>query len=257
MAFLIKCVSLAGMRKKKKHSGLIVLLIATSLSELWGIFGLYCGVYYHALPRADDALKSSASIKVRRADWLTSFEPAAPSSLGYIFYPGGKVESKAYAPFCRALSEKGNPTYLVTMPYNLAFFDLDRATALIEGHPNVASWVLLGHSLGGAMAGNYAANNSYRLAGIVFLAAYTPNDLSKTQLKSMTFYGSEDGVMNRNKYREAYSSLPLNNKEVVIAGGNHASFGIYGEQDGNGKATIAPEEQIQESVDEIAAFFAG
>ena len=139
------------MRKKKKHSGLIVLLIATSLSELWGIFGLYCGVYYHALPRADDALKSSASIKVRRADWLTSFEPAAPSSLGYIFYPGGKVESKAYAPFCRALSEKGNPTYLVTMPYNLAFFDLDRATALIEGHPNVASWVLLGHSLGGAM----------------------------------------------------------------------------------------------------------
>lgn len=105
------------------------------------------------------------------------------------------------------------------------------------------------------MAGGYAAQNSYRLTGIVFLAAYTPNDLSKTSLKSMTFYGSENGVMNRSKYQRAYSSLPLNNKEVIIAGGNHASFGVYGEQDGDGKATITPEEQIKESVDDIIAFF--
>lgn len=257
MAFLNECVSLASMAKKNGHPGLIVFLAIASLSELWGIFGLYCSVYYHALPRAEDALKSSASIKVRCADWLTSFEPTVPSSLGYIFYPGGKVESKAYAPFCRALSEKGNPTYLVTMPYNLAFFDLNRATSLIEEHPNVTSWVLLGHSLGGAMAGSYAADHYSRLTGVVFLAAYTPSDLSKTPLKSMTFYGSEDGVMNRNKYKEAYSWLSLNNKEVVIAGGNHASFGVYGEQNGDGKATITPEEQIQECVDDIAAFFAG
>jgi hypothetical protein len=136
------------MTKKKEHPGLRILLIVTTLSELWGFFGLYCGVYYHALTRAETALKSSVSLNVTRSDWLTSFEPTAPSSLGYIFYPGGKVESKAYAPFCHALSEKGNPTYLVTMPYNLAFFNLNAATSVIENHPNVTSWVLVGHSLG-------------------------------------------------------------------------------------------------------------
>jgi hypothetical protein len=36
--------------KKKKRPALILLITITSLSELWGIFGLYCADYYHALP---------------------------------------------------------------------------------------------------------------------------------------------------------------------------------------------------------------
>jgi dienelactone hydrolase len=241
---------------KKKHRAAINLLITiTTLSTLWGCFGFYCADYYRALSEADDALISATNLAVTKGDWLTAFEPSSKKSLGYIFYPGGKVESKAYAPFCRALSEKGNPTYLVTMPYNLAFFHSDAANGIIAAHPEVSSWVLIGHSLGGAMAGAYAAQNNSRLNGIVFLAAYTPNDLSQTPLKSLTIYGSEDGVMNREKYREAYSLLPLNNKEIVIAGGNHASFGLYGEQAGDGKATIKPDEQIQKSVDAIDSYF--
>jgi dienelactone hydrolase len=242
--------------KKKKRPALILLITITSLSELWGIFGLYCADYYHALPEAEEALTSDKSIAVGKEDWLTSFEPVTPSKLGYIFYPGGKVESQAYAPFCHALAEKGNPTYLVTMPYNLAFFNLNAASGIIEAHPGVTSWVLVGHSLGGAMAGHYAAKNNYRLTGIVFLAAYTPDDLSRTNLKSMTIYGSEDGGLNRNEYTKAYSLFPLNCFELVISGGNHASFGVYGEQAGDGKATISAKEQIQKSVDAIANYFA-
>jgi dienelactone hydrolase len=242
--------------KKKRRPAILILIVIASLSELWGIFGLYCAVYYHALPSAEEALKSEANLTVKKEEWLTSFEPTSSADLSYIFYPGGKVESKAYAPFCHALAAKGNPTNLVTMPYNLAFFNLSAATGIIDAHPNVTSWVLVGHSLGGAMAGAYAAQHSYRLTGIVFLASYPPADLSKTNLKSLSIYGSEDGVMNRSRYQAAYSLFPLNYQELIIPGGNHASFGIYGEQDGDGKATITATEQIDLSVEKIAAFFA-
>jgi hypothetical protein len=169
--------------KKKKHTLEIVLLISlTSLTTIWGGFAIYCGFYYHALPEADSSLLSHDGVVVSSSKRLYSFVPEKPEILSYVFYPGGKVEAKAYAPFCFALAQKGNPVYLCVMPFNLAFFDSEAASRVIDNH-EAERWVIVGHSLGGAFAGSYASAHASKLSGIVFLASYTTQDLSKTNLK--------------------------------------------------------------------------
>lgn len=44
-------------------------------------------------------------------------------------------------------------------------------------------------------------------------------------------------------------------RELVIPGGNHAQFGLYGPQDGDGEAGLSPGEQRALVADEIAGVF--
>ena len=43
-------------------------------------------------------------------------------------------------------------------------------------------------------------------------------------------------------------------EKYIINGGNHACFGNYGEQKGDGKATITKDEQINITVKQIVKF---
>jgi hypothetical protein len=108
----------------------------------------------------------------------------------------------------------------------------------------------MGHSLGGAMAASYAAAHDDKIDNLVLLAAYSLDDLTKADMDVYSFYGSEDKVLNMEKYQGCYGNLPTDKVEHVIEGGNHAYFGNYGEQDGDGTATITRDEQ-QETVLDI------
>jgi hypothetical protein len=88
----------------------------------------------------------------------------------------------------------------------------------------------------------------------VLLGAYSTADLTGLPLKAMSLYGSADGIMNREKYEKYKPNLPRGFKEVVIEGGNHAGFGMYGIQDGDGIATITTVEQIEKTSDAILTF---
>jgi hypothetical protein len=55
--------------------------------------------------------------------------------------------------------------------------------------------------------------------------------------------GTEDKVVDRDNYNEGRSYLPGNTVYFSIDGGNHAQFGSYGPQKGDGKATITEEQQ--------------
>ena len=67
----------------------------------------------------------------------------------------------------------------------------------------------------------------------------------------ISLYGSEDGVLNREKYADDRKNLPDNTREIIIAGGNHAGFGNYGPQRGDGQAAIRAQEQIAITVNEL------
>ena len=60
--------------------------------------------------------------------------------------------------------------------------------------------------------------------------------------------------MNREKYGKYRDNLPDDTEETVIEGANHAGFGMYGEQQGDGEATITNAEQIEITADIIAEF---
>ena len=51
--------------------------------------------------------------------------------------------------------------------------------------------------------------------------------------------------MDREKYAEYRANLPADMQEVILVGGNHAYFGVYGEQRGDGAAAITNAEQIE------------
>lgn len=179
-------------------------------------------------------------------------------SVGIIFYPGGKVQEKAYAPICNLLQQHGYNIFLVKMPFNLAVFDKDRADIIItEYEYKIDNWYIIGHSLGGAMAASYLTeDNIQQFKGIIFLASYPPNNVvfSNTNLNVLSINASNDQVIDRKKLEEAKNNLPADTEFYNIVGGNHSGFGYYGPQKGDGKAEIEKEKQWNQTVDYIINF---
>ena len=73
-------------------------------------------------------------------------------------------------------------------------------------------------------------------------------------MRVLSVYGSNDNVLNIDKYTECVNNLPAGFTELVIDGGNHAGFGDYGRQKGDGNATISHEEQWNITVNAIINF---
>ena len=101
------------------------------------------------------------------------------------------------------------------------------------------------------MAASYLADHRDEYEGLILLGSYSTADLSDTDLNVLSIHGSEDKVLNREKYDENKSNLPDDFCEVVIDGGCHAYFGMYGAQDGDGTPTISNHEQIRLTVESI------
>ena len=130
---------------------------------------------------------------------------------------------------------------LVNMPFHLAIFGLNKATDVMDRYA-YGNWYIGGHSLGGAMAAEYAASHRDRLDGVILLAAY-PTKALDSGLLEVSIYGSEDEVLNMEKVFAARSCAPPAYAEYEIEGGNHAQFGSYGAQRGDGAAAISADEQ--------------
>ena len=107
------------------------------------------------------------------------------------------------------------------------------------------------------MAASHAAKNASAYDGLVLLASYSTADLSASGLPVISIYGSEDGVLNMEKYTEYKCKLPAAFEEHIIEGGCHAGFGSYGPQHGDGEPTLTGDEQIAQTVRLLTAFFSG
>ena len=90
----------------------------------------------------------------------------------------------------------------------------------------------------------------------MLLGSYSTADLSETDLAVLSVYGSEDLVMNRENYALYKENLPSDFTELILDGGCHPYFGMYGAQEGDGIPRITNEEQIRMTADAIAALAA-
>ena len=134
---------------------------------------------------------------------------------------------------------------LLKMPFRLAVFEPGKAGKVSDLY-NYKNVYVGGHSLGGAMAANYASSHE-ELRGIILLAAYSTKKLSRQQLL-ISIYGSEDGILSTDKVWRGQQYAPDRYIERIIEGGNHAQFGNYGIQKGDGIPSISSEEQQQLAV---------
>lgn len=240
-----------SVEKKKKVwvpiliAGLIIVVIFTAASR-------YINDYYRADKAAINAYQYE-TVDISEFDGgFTAYVPKDEIKAGFVFYPGGKVEYTAYAPLLEACADQGILCIAVEMPINLAFFGINKAISAMELYPEVENWYIGGHSLGGSMAASCASSHQGMFEGVVLLASYSISDL--TSLRTLSIYGSDDKVLNFQKYDKYEDNLPKDFVEYVIKGGNHAYFGMYGEQKGDGKASITNIEQIILTADYIAKF---
>ena len=210
---------------------------------------------YPADKVAVKALESTKYVTVEDKAAYIAFEPEGTFyNKGIIFYPGGNVEAESYAPLMHALSEEGYLCVVVKMPLHLAVLDTDKADSVRKAYPEVADWYMAGHSLGGAMAATYTHDNAAQIKGLILLAAYSTEDLTKDNVQVLSIYGTADEVLNMENYEEYKSNLPSDTGEVILDGGNHAYYGNYGEQLGDGAASCSPDEQQAIVVEEICNF---
>lgn len=174
---------------------------------------------------------------------LPSDDEANPS-VGFVFYTGARVVPEAYAPVAERVAAAGFAMWIPELTINFAVLDQDAAAEVIAGNPEIQRWIIVGHSLGGAMAARYAPTDD-RVAGLALLAAYPEAglDLSGSDLAVASIYGTEDGLATTVEVLEAGPRLPPNTDFVAIEGGNHAQFGNYGGQRGDRPATVSAETQ--------------
>lgn len=208
---------------------------------------------YTVMADGQAALVSTDQVTVRTEPYLV-FEPIGEqATAGLVFYVGARVPPAAYAPLARQIASQGYLVAIPTVPFNLAFFGQSKANEVFEDHPEIVSWAVGGHSLGGAMAASYADRTS-RVKGLLLLAAYPGSNTDLRQRAGMAVsivYGSEDELATPEEVEGAAGRLSGDTEFVLIEGGNHAQFGWYGTQSGDGAATIPRIEQ-QAQVVEVA-----
>lgn len=206
--------------------------------------GIYAGDYYRV---TDDAFREA--IVEETEDYILYGDSS--SKVGFIFYPGAKVEAESYAPILSRVAEEGVCCLTMKMSMHLAILDMDACEKAYEVCLEVETWYIGGHSLGGAMAASYVAEQQENFAGLILLAAYPTSELA--DIPVLSIYGTEDKVLNSEKYVEGMAMVH-DFQEFVLKGGNHAQFGYYGAQEGDGVATMDAVTQWEQTADAILEF---
>jgi pimeloyl-ACP methyl ester carboxylesterase len=184
--------------------------------------------------------------------WMVLTPQAQPPTTGLILYPEGRMDIQSYAPIGRLLAEAG---YQVIFLSRRLDRELDqgeenqRIAAVMEAFPQIETWVVGGHTWGGATAVRFALANPDKVAGVVLWAARldVSSDLSQSDFPVLVVYGTRDEE-NTGMVANVTPFLPTDTVWVSIEGGNRVQFGDYGPMAADVGATISNEEQQAQAV---------
>jgi hypothetical protein len=202
-----------------------------------------------ATPEAIADLQPAAGVRVEEINGWTVFRPdSGTASTALIFYPGGRVDYRAYAPLLRPIAAQGYLVVLVPMPLNLAVFGVEKAQEVIAAFPEIKHWAIGGHSLGGSMAAQFVINHPNEISGIAFWASYPGSSMAGLSIPVVSISGGNDGLATPAKIDAARGLLPAATRYVAIQGGIHAQFGSYGAQPGDGTAGLPASAQWDQTI---------
>ncbi len=247
-------MNLDGIKEWIKYSRRrqVLLVVAVVLLLILSGFFVWALTPLGPMDEALEALESDDDVSVRTDGWFV-FEPAREEpETGLIIYPGARVDPRSYAPTARDIAGEGFLVVIAPMRLNLAVFSPNAASDVIDSFPEIDTWVVGGHSLGGVMAARYAYRNEVH--GLVLWASYPADDLSDSNIPVISIYGSNDGLTTVEDIEDSKEDLPPDTRYVEIEGGNHAQFGWYGDQRGDNEASISREEQQEITVNETVEF---
>ena len=211
--------------QKKKLWVLVVILMLG-----FAVWGLLWATYARPpLPEALAALESDALVTVSSTPWLRFAPAQSVPATGFIFYPGGRVDPRAYAGLMRTIAEAGYLVVVPAMPINMAIFNTNIANEIIVAHPEIRQWVIGGHSVGGTAAALYVSSNPDQMAGLAIWSSYPADngDISDLDLPVILLYGSNELRVTDESVEARKHLLPAHTLYLKIEGGDHHQFGAY------------------------------
>lgn len=200
--------------------------------------------YASPRPATEQALRElSSNETVRMVDKLTWYELVpdrrdkqdnliAPTT-GLVFYPGGRIDAQAYAAMLRPLAEAGYLVAVLKVPLSLAMIDIGHARSVIDVHPGIGAWAVAGHSVGGVAAAAYVDDDE-RVDGLVLYASYPAAAIKRTDLATLSLYGSADEQTTPARVDATKDLLPEQSRYVQLDGATHDVFGDYAGGAGDG-----------------------
>ena len=209
-------------------------------------------------PRCAPMRRSPSSITPTTIE-LTPAAPAQPT-VGLVFSPGARVDSRAYAALLRPVAEAGYLVVILKAPFGLPIAHVGQSAGPIADHPEISTWAVGGHSLGGVSAASFASGHlpsdqPGAVSGLLLWASYPNGDLSADDtLRVASISATNDGLTTPADIETSRSMLPPGTSFSVIDGGVHAFFGDYGEQPGDGVPTVSRDVASAQIVAATTAF---
>lgn len=155
-----------------------------------------------------------------------------------------------------ATSERIAEVVIVKQPLQIAFLSTGAAVSVIAHHPEVTTWAVGGHSLGGVVAAGETEDQG--VSGLLLWAAYPASSIAdEAGIAVTSVTGSADALTTPAKVAETSSLLPAGTRYVEVDGAVHADFGDYGPQDGDGEPTTSRSSAQEQIVAASQALLSG
>ena len=230
----------------KKNS---LIYIATGIVVILALLvGIEKSMCYEALGDAQIAMVTDDAVAVTETNRYIFFDGPSEKA-GLVFYPGAFVDADAYAPLLHEMAAEGMDCFAIKMPFDFALLNTYAANVVLDNY-EYEDWYMAGHSLGGVAAGRYCSGNMDKIDGLLLLASYVIDPVNtKDGFVVTSIYGSEDAVLKLDQLEQNKEYLPDDCTTVAIEGGNHGQFGDYGQQKGDGEATMTTKEQIDKTIE--------
>lgn len=226
----------------------LLVLAAVLVGFTLAVGGTWVGRYPSVEPGPRQAVLDDPTLEVTTTDDRVTLAPVdGGTNTTVVFYPGAGVPPQAYLATWAPIVRKDGVTVVIpTMPLRLAVLDANaaagiRAAVADEALEDDGTWWVGGHSLGGAMAASFLADEPEGAwDGLVLWGAYPSGDAlaDRDDLAVVSVSGTRDGLTTPQDVETSRANLPDAAVFAVLDGVNHAQFGAYGDQSGDLEATV-------------------
>lgn len=248
---IVRAFRLRG-RSNEPTRGSALRVVGRTFAALATVITIGALVYLKPLGATPDAIAAMAgSPGVRVVDSPTQIllEPqTATAGRGLVFQPGALVDPRAYVPILQQVSRSGVLVVIVKQPFDIGFTAIGAPGPIIAAHPEVTSWAVAGHSLGGVAASSFASGHTDTVKGLILWASYPLGSLADTSLKVASISGTNDGLATPADIDASKPDLPGSTVFTPVTGSVHAFFGDYGPQPGDGTPAVSRDEAQKQIV---------
>jgi hypothetical protein len=224
--------------------------------SLVSIFFIWQWGTYQSRSLPENTFHDDGKVTVEESSDEITFRPTNSSYQNeIIFFQGGLVDPKAYAPLCRKIAENGFLCHLIKMDWRMPIWDYEKIETMFNLRDG--KYIIGGHSQGAKMASQFVYENPGLMKGLFLLGTSHPKDydLSNRSIPTIKLYGELDGLASVSEVMDNKDKLPKDARLIEIKGGNHSQFGYLGKLFTDENAEIDLAEQQRLTLEKLTAFF--